>query len=176
MASSAKPENAPEETPSQKTSSQETAPEENAPRRFGTSQFQRWGSVFLTVLFFLISVLEYVEGPAEEWSGVAVDSSIAGLLVLVCVDKFQRTILVGEKEIRETRPLWRDRSLQISEIRRVHVPTTQDGLWLYTDPDGNPALMIGGGLEAPEKLEELVIQSVPAAAKITGLGQEERMS
>ena len=150
------------------------APQENAPRRFGTSQFQRWGSVFVTVLFFLISVLEYVEGPAEGWSGVAVDSSVAGLLILACVDNFQRTILVGEKEIREARPLWRDQSLQISEIQRVHVPTTESGLWLYTDPDGKPALKIGAGLEAPDEFEELVIQSVPPAAKITGLGQEER--
>jgi hypothetical protein len=149
-------------------------PQEHGPRRFRTSQFQRWGSVFLTALFFLISVLEYVEGPAEGWSGVAVDSSIAGLLVLACVDNFQRTILVGEKEIRETRPLWRDRSLQISEIQRVHVPTTQDGLWLYTDPDGNPALKIGAGLEDPAGLEEIVTGSVPSEAEITGLGQEER--
>jgi len=43
-----------------------------------------------------------------------------------------------------------------------------------TDPDGKPALKIGAGLEAPDELEELVIQSVPPAAKITGLGQEER--
>ncbi|WP_240331724.1 hypothetical protein [Salinibacter ruber] len=70
-------------------------------------------------------------------------------------------------------PLWNDQSVQISEIRRVHVPTIESGLWLYTDPDGNPALTIGGGLEAPEELEERVTKSVPPAAKITGLGQEE---
>ncbi len=63
--------------------------------------------------------------------------------------------------------------MQISEIRRVHVPTIESGLWLYTDPDGDAALTIGGGLEDPDRLKELVIQSVPAAAKITGLGQEE---
>jgi hypothetical protein len=181
MASQINPDSAPEEISSQETSPQgtapqETAPEENAPHRFGASQFQRWGSLFVTLLFFLISVLEYVLEPAEGWPEVAVDLSVIGLLVLVCIDNFQRATLVGEKEIRESRLLWRDQSLQISEIRRLHVPTTQSGLWLYTDPNRNPALKIGAGLEDPAGLEEMVIQSLPPEAKITGLGQEERAS
>jgi hypothetical protein len=85
---------------------------------------------------------------------------------------------VGTEEIRKVRPLWWDKSVQISEIRRVHVPTTHftDGLRLHTDPDRKPALKIGAGLEDPDRLKELVIQSVPLEAKITGHRQEERMS
>jgi hypothetical protein len=97
---------------------------------------------------------------------------VAGL-VLIVLNSSWKEVLIEENEIRKVQPLWAGQSLQISEIRRVHVPTIESGLWLYTDPDGDAALTIGGGLEAPDELEELVIQSVSPAAKITGLGQEE---
>ncbi len=150
------------------------APQENAPRRFGLSQSQRWGAASGLLFFLLVVGTDYASGgAAREWSELALDAGIVGGLVLVVFNAFRKSILVGENEIRKVQPLWNDQSLQTSEIRRVHVPTIESGLWLYTDPDGNPALTIGGGLEAPEELEELVTESVPPAAKITGLGQEE---
>jgi hypothetical protein len=177
MASQINPGNAPEDTSSQETSSQETAPEADPPCRFRASRFYRWGNVSVTVVFFLWVVLVYTsaEGSEELW-GAALYPAMLGYLVLASFAGFQRSIVVGKEEIRKVRMLWPDSSLQNSEIRRVHFPTTQEGLWLYTDPDGNPALKIEAGLEDPVGLEELVIQSVPAAAKITGHRQEERMS
>ncbi|MCS3665602.1 phage gp37-like protein [Salinibacter ruber] len=164
----------------------ESAPEGNAPRRFGTSDFTRFlvlSGAAVWLLFGPEQVSdvngELAEGWKATWKSTAdaialgLDAVALGLLAYASFAVFQRGVVVGTEEIRKVQPLWTDQSLQTSEIRRVHVPTTQDGLWLYTDPDGNPALTIGGGLEAPEELEELVIQSVPPAAKITGLGQEE---
>ncbi len=150
------------------------APQENAPRRFGLSQSQRWGAASGLLFFLLVVGTDYASGvAAREWSELALDASIVAGLVLVVFNAFRKSVLVGENEIRKIQPLWNDQSVQISEIRRVHVPTIKNGLWLYTDPDGNPALTIGGGLEAPDELEERVTESVPPAAKITGLGQEE---
>jgi hypothetical protein len=107
---------------------------------------------------------------AREWSELALDAGIVGGLVLVVFNAFRKSVLVGENEIRKVQPLWNDQSVPTSEIRRIHVPTIENGLWLYTDPDGNPALTIGGGLEAPEELEELVIQHAPSDTAVTGLG------
>ncbi|WP_251965025.1 hypothetical protein [Salinibacter ruber] len=107
---------------------------------------------------------------AREWSELALDAGIVAGLVLVVFNAFRKSVLVGENEIRKVQPLWNDQSVQISEIRRVHVPTIKNGLWLYTDPGGNPALTIGGGLEAPDELEERVIQHAPSDAAVTGLG------
>ncbi|MCS3649930.1 hypothetical protein GGQ08_001224 [Salinibacter ruber] len=150
------------------------APQENAPRRFGLSQSQRWGAASGLLFFLLVVGTDYASGvAAREWSELALDAGIVAGLVLVVFNAFRKSVLVGENEIRKIQPLWWDQSVQISAIRRVHVPTIESGLWLYTDPDGNPALTIGGGLEAPEELEERVTESVPPAAKITGLGQEE---
>ena len=150
------------------------APEGNAPRRFGLSQSQRWGAASGLLFFLLVVGTDYAGGvAAREWSELSLDAGIVAGLVLVVFNAFRKSVLVGENEIRKVQPLWNDQSVQISEIRRVHVPTIENGLWLYTDPDGNPALTIGGGLEAPDELEERVTESVPPAAKITGLGQEE---
>ncbi len=150
------------------------ASEGNAPRRFGLSQSQRWGAASGLLFFLLVVGTDYASGvAAREWSELALDAGIVAGLVLVVFNAFRKEVLVEENEIRKVQPLWRDQSVPTSEIRRVHVPMTQDGLWLYTDPGGNPALTIGGGLEAPDELEERVTESVPPAAKITGLGQEE---
>lgn len=176
MADQTNPDSAPE-----KTSSQETAPEENMPHRFGLAR--QWKTMFVGGFAGLLSVtvleptMDYAGGAAPVgWAELAVDASLLVGLGLAGFNAFRRHVEVGAEEIRKVQPLWGDRSVQISEIRRVHVPTTESGLWLYTDPDGNPALKIGAGLEDPAGLEELVIQSVPPEAKITGLGQEEHMS
>ena len=147
------------------------APQGNAPRRFGLSQSQRWGAASGLLFFLLVVGTDYASGvAAREWSELALDAGIVGGLVLVVFNAFRKSVLVGENEIRKVQPLWNDQSVQISEIRRVHVPTIESGLWLYTDPDGNPALTIGGGLEAPDELEERVIQHAPSDAAVTGLG------
>ncbi len=151
----------------------EGAPEENAPRRFGTSNFYRF-LVLSVAVFWLVTIgsewISDVNGKLAEGSEIATDAVVLGLLAYALFAVFQRSVVVGTEEIRKVRPLWNDQSVQISEIRRVHVPTIESGLWLYTDPDGNPALTICGGLEAPEELEERVIQHAPSDAAVTGLG------
>ena len=147
------------------------APEEHAPRRFGLSQSRRWISASgLLACILLVGTAYAGGGAAREWSELALDAGIVGGLVLVVFNAFRKSVLVGENEIRKVQPLWNDQSVPTSEIRRIHVPTIENGLWLYTDPDGNPALTIGGGLEAPEELEELVIQHAPSDTAVTGLG------
>jgi hypothetical protein len=158
------------------STSDETAPEENTPRRFRASRFHRWGNVSLTVAFFLLWVLELTGGgEVEGWWGTALDGAVIGSLTVASIAGFQRGVLVGKEEIREARPLWEDQSVQTSEIRRIHVPTTQEGLWLYTDPDGEVALTIRGGLEAPDELEELVIGQAPSDVEVTGLGRQGKL-
>ncbi len=188
MADQTNPDSAPEEASPQKTSPQKTAPEENMPHRFGLA-WQRI-TVFvggfvglLTVIGLTTTGIEYAVGAAPAgWVDLAVDASLlvglagAGYAIRTCFNGFRRHVEVGAEEIRKVHPLWSGQSVQISEIRRVHVPTTESGLWLYTDPDGDAALIIGGGVEDPDRLKELVIQSVPPEAKITGHRQEERMS
>lgn len=147
------------------------APEGNAPRRFGLSQSQRRISASGLLAFLLVFGMDYADGvAAREWSELALDAGIVGGLVLVVFNAFRKSVLVGENEIRKVQPLWNDQSVPTSEIRRIHVPTIENGLWLYTDPDGEVALSIGGGLEAPEELEERVIQQAPSDAAVTGLG------
>ncbi len=149
------------------------APEGNAPRWFGTSNFSRF-LVLSVAVFWLVTIgsewISDVNGKLAEGSEIATDLIVLGLLAYALFAVFQRSVVVGTEEIRKVRPLWWDQSVQISAIRRVHVPTTESGLWLYTDPDGNPALTIGGGLEAPDELEERVIQHAPSDAAVTGLG------
>jgi len=121
--------------------------------------------------------MDYADGvAAREWSELALDTGIVGGLVLVVFNAFRKSVLVGENEIRKVQPLWNDQSVPTSEIRRIHVPTIENGLWLYTDPDGEVALSLGGGLEAPDELEELVIQHAPSDAAVTGLGHRENGS
>ena len=121
--------------------------------------------------------MDYADGvAAREWSELALDAGIVGGLVLVVFNAFRKGVLVGENEIRKVQPLWNDQSVPTSEIRRIHVPTIENGLWLYTDPDGEVALSLGGGLEAPDELEELVIQHAPSDAAVTGLGHRENGS
>ena len=153
------------------------APEGNAPRCFGPSQSQRWGAASGLLFFLLVVGTDYADGVAAgEWSELALDAGIVAGLVLVVFNAFRKSVLVGENEIRKVQPLWNDQSVPTSEIRRVHVPTIENGLWLYTDPDGEVALSIGGGLEAPDELEELVIQHAPSDAAVTGLGHRENGS
>lgn len=129
------------------------------------------GFVGLLTVTVLEPTMDYAGGAAPVgWAELAVDASLLVGLGLAGFNAFRRHVEVGAEEIRKVQPLWGDRSVQISEIRRVHVPTTESGLWLYTDPDGNPALTIGGGLEAPDELEERVIQHAPSDAAVTGLG------
>ncbi len=113
-----------------------------------------------------------VNGKLAEGSEIATDAVVLGLLAYALFAVFQRSVVVGTEEIWKVRPLWWDRSVQISEIRRVHVPTTASGLWLYTDPDRKPVLKTGGGLEDSEELEEMVTESIPSDAEITGHREE----
>jgi hypothetical protein len=153
------------------------APEGNAPRRFGLSQSRRWTYASGLLFSLLVVGTAYADVVAAgEWSEVARDASIVAGLVLVVFNAFRKSVLVGENKIRKVQPLWNDQSVPTSEIRRIHVPPIENGLWLYTDPDGSPALTIGGGLESPEELEERVIQQAPSDAVVTGLGHRENGS
>jgi len=49
----------------------------------------------------------------------------------------------------------------------VHFPATQSGLWLYTDPGGDPALTIEGRFERFGELAAKVADQLPAKAEVT---------
>ncbi|MCS3675427.1 hypothetical protein GGP66_002874 [Salinibacter ruber] len=130
----------------------EGAPEENAPRRFSTSNFYRFLVLSVAATGLVTIGSEWISDVNEklaEGSEIATDAVLLGLLAYASFAVFQRSVVVGTEEIWKVRPLWWDKSVQISAIRRVHVPTIASGLWLYTDPDRNPALKIGAGLEDP---------------------------
>ncbi|MCS4162548.1 hypothetical protein GGP94_002992 [Salinibacter ruber] len=177
-------ENAPRETSSQETSSQEIALEGNASRRFGPSRFEHreFSLLSAALVAFLLALGAKYTGMVVGWEApgawtdlgleLALDAGMVAGLVLVVLNSSRKEVLVGENEIRKVQPLWRDQSVPTSEIRRVHVPTTQDGLWLYTDTDGKPALKIGARLEDSEELEEMVTESIPSDAEITGHREE----
>jgi hypothetical protein len=153
----------------------ESAPGGNAPRRFDTSNFSRF-LVLSVAVFWLLTIgsewMSDVNGKLAEGSEIATDAVVLGLLAYALFAVFQRSVVVGTEKIRKVRPLWWDKSVRISAIRRVQVPTIGRGLWLYTDPDGNPALKTGGGLEDSGELEEMVTESVPQDAEITGHREE----
>jgi hypothetical protein len=172
MDSQAETESASEEPVTDEAAAEEAVLEEDAPRRFRSSWLQRWGTVFLVGLFSLVTGLEYASRGIGGWEAAA-DSTMIGFLILACVANFQRSVLVGKKEIRKAEPLWKDQSVQIGDVRRVHVPATGKGVWLYIDPEGDVALDIGAGLENPNELRDLVLRRVPSSAEVTGLGQEE---
>jgi hypothetical protein len=136
----------------EETSSQETSPEENAPCRFGTLDFTRFLVLSVAAVWLLTTGPEQVSdvnGNLAEWSKIATDVVALGLSAYACFAVFQRSVVVGKEEIRNIRPLWTNRPVQIGEIRRVHIPATPGGPRLYTDPDGNPALKVGARLEEP---------------------------
>lgn len=171
---------APEEAGSDQIASKETAPqettlEEGGQRRFGTSRHWRRRTISVGALLFSFAVLELIGDGAGTWE-MAQESTLIGFFALAYIASSRRSVLVEKKEIRKTLPLWKDQFVEISsvqtgDVRRVHVPVTQEGLWLYTDPEGNVALNIGSWIENPDELKELVLEQVPSSAEVTGLGQ-----
>jgi len=49
----------------------------------------------------------------------------------------------------------------------VHFPTTQSGIWLYTDPDENPAIIVEDQFERFGQLAVQVAGQLPGTAEIT---------
>lgn len=103
--------------------------------------------------------------PLWTW-GQLVDAALLGAVLLGGADGFLARIEIGDRTLWKRRPLWTDEALSLSKVRRVHFPTTQSGLWLYTDPDGDPALTIGGRFERFGNLAVQIADQLPDAAEV----------
>lgn len=156
------------------TAPQETTLEEGEQRRFETSRHWRRRTISVGALLFSFTVLELIGDGAGTWE-IVQESTLIGFFTLAYVASFRRSVLIEKKEIRKVLPVWKDRFVEISsvqtgDVRRVHVPVSQEGLWLYTDLEENVALNVGSGIENPDELKKLVLQQAPSSAEVTGLG------
>jgi hypothetical protein len=170
MDSRSEPENPSEGPAPEENVSGDLPSAEDSFRRFDTTGYYRSLPLYGGIGYFATLLSDYTSKGTPGWGELAFDFVLLGLFVLAFVDLSQRSVLVGEDEIRIVRLLWKDRAVPSGEVRRVHVPTTQEGLWLYTDPDGDVALKIGAGHENADELKELVIRQIPSSAEVTGLG------
>ena len=104
--------------------------------------------------------------PLWTW-GQLVDVALLGAVLLGGAHGFLARIEISEGTLWKRRPLWTDKAFSLSKVRRVHFPTTQGGLWLYTDPDGDPAITIQGRFEQFGQLAVQVVGQLPDTAEIT---------
>jgi len=135
---------------------------------YRTSRGQHALSASGAAVMLLTTALELagLGGPPETDVLVAYAFGV-GITLLGAVHGFKMTIQVGDGMLRKRRPLWKDKDLRFREVRRVHLPTTQRGLWLYTDPAGDPALTIKGHFERFGELAVQVAGQLPDEAEIT---------
>jgi hypothetical protein len=135
---------------------------------YRTSHAQRALSASGAALMLLVAALELagLGGPPETDALVAYAFGV-GITLLGAVHGFKMTIQLGDGMLKKRRPLWTDKTLHLREVRRVHFPTTQSGLWPYTDPGGDPALTLEGHFEQFGELAVQVAGQLPDEAKIT---------
>jgi hypothetical protein len=135
---------------------------------YRTSRGQRALSASGAAVMLLVAALELagLGGPPETDVLVAYAFGV-GITLLGAVHGFKMTIQVGDGMIKKRRPLWTDKTLRLREVRRVHFPTIQSGLWLYTDPSGDPALTLEGHFERFGALAVQVAGQLPDEAEIT---------
>jgi hypothetical protein len=131
-----------------------------------TSRGQRALSASGAAVMFLVAALELTGGSPETDVLVAYAFGV-GITLLGAVHTFKMTIQLGDGMLKKRRPLWTDKTLHLRGVRRVHFPTTQSGLWLYTDPGGDPALTLEGHFERFGELAVQVAGQLPDEAKIT---------
>ena len=129
---------------------------------YRTSRSHR--ALFATILLFF--GLELANGTFGPW-GQLVNVFLLGVVILSSIHGFLAKVEICGRTLWKRRPLWTDKSLDLSKIERVHFPTTQGGIWLYTDPDGDPALTIQGRFEQFGQLAIQVVGQLPGTAEIT---------
>jgi hypothetical protein len=123
------PEKAPKEAMNNESSGETT---------YRTSQLQRGLALASATSLLLIATLR-VTGDRPLWEPSLINFVLTAGLPLAATGYGLRTrIRVSERAIRKTRPLWSDNTVRFSDVRRAHLPLTEEGLWLYTDPDGSP--------------------------------------
>ena len=101
------------------------------------------------------------------WGELYVHYISLGVVLLGCAEGFSKRIEIGEETLQKRRLLWTNTGLRWNELRRVHLPTTENGLWLYTDPDGDPALTVEGHYERIGDLALQVTGRLPDGAEVT---------
>ena len=118
------------------------------------------------VMLFLFG-LELTDGDTFGLWGQLIDVFLLGMVLLGGAHGFLAKIEIGEGTLRKRRPLWTDKALQLSTVERVHFPATQSGIWLYTDPDENPAIIVEDQFERFGRLAVQVAGQLPGTAEIT---------
>lgn len=135
---------------------------------YRTSQLQRGLALASAASLLLVATLR-VTGDRPLWELSFVSFALtAGLLLAATGYGLRARIRVSEQAIRKTRPLWNDNTVRFSEVRRAHLPLTEKGLWLYTDPDESPDLTVEA--QSFERFDELacqVIRRLPSGVEVS---------
>ncbi|MEF8865352.1 MAG: hypothetical protein V5A20_06275 [Salinibacter sp.] len=134
---------------------------------YRTSWRQRALSTLAATIMLLLVGPELTSGdPLWTWDQL-MDVVLLGAVLLGGAHGFLAKIEISDRTLWKRRPLWTDKDLRLSTVERVHFPTTQSGLWLYTDPDGDPALTVQGQFERFGQLAIQVADQLPGTAEIT---------
>jgi len=142
---------------------------------YRTSRGHRTLSALSAAIMLLVYGLELTDGnPSGPWSdlpepwwGLLAEVVLLGMVLLPAVDGFLARIEISDRTLWKRRPLWTDKAFSLGKTERVHFPTIESGLWLYTDPDGDPALTIGGQFERFGRLAvEVKNPALPGGASI----------
>ena len=129
---------------------------------YRTSRSHR--ALFATILLFF--GLELANGTFGPW-GQLVNVFLLGMVILSSIHGFLAKVEIREGMLWKPRPLWTNKALSFSKVQRIHFQTTQGGLWLYTDPDENPAMIIEDQFERFGQLAIQVVGQLPGTAEIT---------
>ncbi|PSQ89958.1 MAG: hypothetical protein BRD30_05220 [Bacteroidetes bacterium QH_2_63_10] len=141
--------------------------ERNGATTYRTSRLQRGLALVAAASLLLLAGLQVTgERPFLVASYVDFALTAVGLLAAIGYG-LQAKIRVSEQAIRKTRPLRKDSTVRFGDVQRVHLPSTEEGLWLYTSPDGSPDLAIEAlSFERFEKLACQVIRRLPPGAEV----------
>ena len=134
---------------------------------YRTSWRHRTLSTVAAAIMLLLFGLELTDGDALGPWGKLVDVFLLNVVILGSTHGFLEKVEISGRTLWKRRPLWTDKALSLSKVKRIHFPTTQGGLWLYTDPDGDPALTIQGRFEQFGQLAVQVVGQLPDTAEIT---------
>jgi len=135
---------------------------------YRTSQLQRSLALASAASLLLMATLR-VTGDRPLWEPSLLNFVLtAGHLLVATGYGLRARIQVSERAVRKTRPLWSDNTVRFGDVRRAHLPLTEEGLWLYTDPDGSPDLAVEA--QSFERFDELacqVIRRLPSDAEVS---------
>ena len=135
---------------------------------YRTSQTKKGLAYVATASLLVLAVLRVTDDrPLRELSVVNFVLT-AGLLLSTVGHGLRARIRVSDRAIRKTRPLWTDTTVQFTDVRRVHLPVTSEGLWLYIDPKGRADLEVEAlSFERFEEMACQVMRRLPPNAEVT---------